>query len=232
MTTYKLTQYRLCPRSRSVRLALAELGIEAELAEEMPWELRRGFLAKNPAGELPVLELGNGLTLCGAYSISEYLGDAGKPPAGPRSVSLFPGSIEDRAEVRRLVDWFHGKLEREVTREFLIEKVYQRMQPAGPQAPDAEILRAVRANLRYHLSYVSYLSENRRWLAGDDMSFADLAAAAQISTIDYLGEMQWDAYPQVKTWYQRAKSRPSFRALLADRVPGTVPPAAYADLDF
>lgn len=232
MTTYKLTQYRLCPRSRSVRLALAELGIEAELAEELPWELRRGFLAKNPAGELPVLELGNGLTLCGAYSISEYLGDGAKTPVGPRTVSLFPGSIEDRAEVRRLVDWFHGKLEREVTREFLIEKVYQRMQPLGPQAPDAEILRAARTNLRYHLSYVSYLSENRRWLAGDDMSFADLAAAAQISTIDYLGEMQWDTYPQVKTWYQRAKSRPSFRALLADRVPGTVPPAAYADLDF
>lgn len=232
MSTYHLTQYRLCPRSRSIRLALAELGHEAELSEELPWEWRKAFLGKNPAGELPVLELGNGLTLCGVYSISEYLAEATKQVSGSRAFALIPGPIEERAEVRRLIDWFHGKFEREVTREFLIEKVYQRMHPTAPQAPDAEILRAVRSNLRYHLSYLSYLSENRRWLAGDEMSFADLAAAAQISSVDYLGELPWDEFPHAKTWYARTKSRPSFRSILADRVPGTVPPQAYADLDF
>ena len=232
MTPCKLTQYRLCPRSRSARLALGELGIAFELAEEFPWEWRRSFLSKNPAGELPVLELANGLVLCGIYAISEYLADSAKAVPPARNVSLFPGTIEDRAEVRRLVDWFHGKFDREVTREILIEKVYQRMQPSGPQAPDADILRAVRANLRYHLTYLSYLGEARRWLAGDEFSFADLAAAAEISTVDYLGEIPWDEYPNAKSWYQRVKSRPSFRPLLADRVPGTVPPAAYADLDF
>ena len=227
----KLIQYRLCPRSRSVRLALGELGREAELVEEFPWEFRKGFLAKNPAGELPVLELSNGLTLCGVYAISEYLGEEASTADRTRGAVLFPSGREDRAEVRRLGDWFNGKLDREVTRELLIEKVYHRMQSAG-QAPDPEILRAVRANLRYHLSYVSYLSESRRWLAGDEISFADLAAAAHFSVIDYLGEMPWDAFSQAKIWYARIKSRPAFRSLLADRVPGTVPPPGYGDLDF
>ncbi|HEY8579124.1 MAG TPA: glutathione S-transferase family protein, partial [Beijerinckiaceae bacterium] len=33
-------------------------------------------------------------------------------------------------------------------------------------------------------------------------------------------------------WYMRMKSRPSFRAILADRVPGITPDPVYADLDF
>jgi glutathione S-transferase len=233
--TPRLTQYRLCPRSRSVRLALAEYGIEVQLLDENPWEWRKGFLAKNPAGEMPVLEYDNGLTLCGAYSISEFIAEETMP--APTIVSqsppaLIPGNREDRAEVRRLIDWYHGKFDREVTRELLFEKVYQSMRPSGGQAPDVAILRAVRTNLRYHLSYTGFLADTRRWLAGDDLSFADFAAAAHISTVDYLGEMPWNDYPAVKIWYQRMKSRPSFRALLSDRVPGSSPPLAYSDLDF
>ena len=104
--------------------------------------------------------------------------------------------------MRRLVDWFHGKFDREVTRELLNEKVYARMRPTEPRAPDADILRAVRANLRYHMSYMSYLGEPRRWLAGDELSFADLAAAAHLSIVDYLGEVPWDEYPAAKVWYR------------------------------
>lgn len=230
----KLTHYKLCPRSRSIRLAFDEFGLEALMAEESPWELRPSFLAKNPAAELPVLDMENGLTLCGAYSISEFIAEeiaATPPPGASRMTELFPGNREERAEVRRLTDWFHGKFDREVTRELLFEKVYQRMRPNGAP-PDPDMLRAVRSNLRYHLSYISYLSDTRRWLAGDELSFADLAAAAHISTVDYLGELPWKDYPEAKVWYQRIKSRPSFRSVLADRVPGTPPPSTYADLDF
>ncbi len=235
----RLIHYRLCPRSRSVRLALNEAGHEFELVDEYPWDWRQGFLAKNPAGEFPVLEFDNGLTLAGVYSISEFLAEDVAPThqvsaglAASRVGHLIPGNREDRAEVRRLIDWFHGKFDREVSRELLHEKVYQRMRPSNPAPPDADVLRAVRSNLRYHLSYLAYLADTRRWLAGDDLSFADFAAAAHISVVDYLAEIPWDEAPEVKAWYQRMKSRPAFRGLLADRVPGTVPPAAYADLDF
>jgi len=228
-----LTHYRLCPHSRAVRLAIAELDMECDLVEERPWEWRQEFLALNPAGELPVLQLDSGEALCGHYAISEYLGEglaAGEETAP--ALLLFPGDAVKRAEVRRLVDWFVHKFNREVTQELLQEKVYSRLAPQGAATPDTDFLRAIRTNLRYHLSYVSYLADRRRWLAGDEMSFADLAAAAQISSVDYLGEIPWEDYPVAKVWYARLKSRRAFRSLLADRVPGIMPVTHYADLDF
>jgi glutathione S-transferase len=228
----KLTHFRLCPMSRSIRLAMAELGLEPTLVEELPWQIRPGFLAVNPAGELPVLELGGGIVLCGAYSISEFLAEeATAAQADERTVLMFPGSTEDRAEVRRLVDWFHGKLAREVTLPLLAEKVYGR-QSAGAAPPNADLLRAVRVSLRYHLGYIAFLADQRRWLAGDELAFCDLAAAAHLSVMDYLGEVPWDEFQQAKSWYVRLKSRRSFQPLLADRMPGMPPGLAYTDLDF
>ena len=93
-------------------------------------------------------------------------------------------------------------------------------------------LRAIRANIRYHLSYVNHLAHERRWLAGDEMSFADMAAAGHVSVLDYLGEIAWESFPAAKSWYARMKSRPSFRELLTDRMPGVAPARIYADLDF
>lgn len=93
-------------------------------------------------------------------------------------------------------------------------------------------IRAARTNVRYHLQYVGYLIGQRRWLAGNDLTYADLAAAAHLSCVDYLGDVPWDEDEMAKDWYARVKSRPSFRALLADRAPGMPPAAHYADLDF
>lgn len=229
----RLTHFRLCPMSRSVRLALAEVGIDTTLIEERVWEQRPQFLALNPAGELPVLELDGGLVLCGTYAITEYVAEELRQhPRDDRSIELYPGDREDRAEVRRLVDWFHRKFEREVSREMLFEKVYARLGGRSDHTPDPHMLRAVRTNLRYHMSYLGFLAHQRRWLGGDQLSFADLAAAAQLSAIDYLGEIPWDEYPAAKSWYARLKSRPSFRPILAERVPGVPPPMHYTNLDF
>jgi glutathione S-transferase len=230
---HKLTHHRLCPFSRSIRLALGELGIEAELVEEHPYRWRPEFLAVNPAGDLPVLQLSGGRVLCGTYAVSEYLAEeVQQHPVDGRAVPLFPGDKDERAEIRRLVDWFHRKVDREVTRELLSERYYRPTsgRPHGP--PDVEILRAARVNLRYHMTYIGHLVEDRRWLAGEELSFADLAAAAHLSSIDYLDEVPWEQYPAAKEWYVRLKSRPAFRALLADRIPALPPPPHYANLDF
>lgn len=230
---HQLWHFRLCPLSRSVRIVLAELGLTASLVEEQPWSWRAEFLALNPAGELPVLKVENGPLLCGWYATIEYFAEAPRAPGQDRrQLRLLPGGREDRAEVRRLADWSHGKLYRDVTRELLLEKVYPMLQSGGG-APDAEILRTVRANLRYHLSYIGFLAYQRNWLAGDEASLADLAAAAQLSVIDYLGEVPWDEYPPAKEWYGRIKSRPAVRDILTDRIPGLpAPPPHYADPDF
>ncbi len=230
---HTLTHFRLCPHSRSIRLLLAELEIGFALVEERPWEYRPELLAMNPAGELPVLALEGGPTLCGAYAISEFVSEEMKgKQGGTHGAPLFPGSRVERAEVRRLVDWFHGKLNREVTREILEERVYRAYRSDNPGAPDTTILRAVRANLRYHMSYISYLAYDRGWIAGDDMSFADLAAAAHLSCLDYLDEVPWDDFEPARDWFARIKSRPSFRQLLSDRISGISAPEHYADLDF
>jgi glutathione S-transferase len=227
---HRLTHFTLCPHSRSVRLALAECAREFELAEERPWEWSKSLLSLNPAGELPVLRLDRGPLLCGAYAISEFLAEEQTRQAA--GAALLPGAREARAEARRLIDWFHCKLDREVTRELMAERVYPCLSGGPVDAPETDLLRAIQANLRYHMSYIDHLAGERHWLAGDDMTFADLAAAAHLSTADYLGEVPWEDHGAAKAWYARVKSRPSFRPLLADRVAILRPPPHYADLDF
>jgi glutathione S-transferase len=230
----RLTHFTLCPFSRSVRLALAECAVPFELAEERPWEWSQSLLALNPAGELPVLQLEDGPTLCGVYAISEYLAeDPGGQARDKRSISLLPSGRDARAEVRRVIDWFHRKFDREVTRELMTERVYPCLSGNPVEAPpEVDVLRAIRANLRYHMSYLDHLADQRTWLAGEALTLADLAAAAHVSTADFLGEVSWEDHGAAKAWYQRVKSRPSFRPLLGDRVAKLRPPAHYADLDF
>src|SRR5690242_9217333 len=103
-------------------------------------------------------------------------------------------------------------------------------QGGGP--PDTSAIRAGRANIRYHLAYVGWLARQRTWLAGERMSYADLAAAAHISVADYLGDVPWSEDEAAKNWYARVKSRPSFRPLLADTLAGIPPSKSYGDLDF
>ncbi len=234
---HRLWHFRLCPHSRATRIALSELGIAYALVEERPWEWRQAFLALNPAGELPVLELSDGPVVSGCYAISEFIAEevAVNPQgsvSGAAAPQLFPGNREQRAEVRRLVDWFLIKMQREVSRDIIVERVYGRATGGPDHVPDASVLQACRANLRYHMSYIGFLAYQRRWLAGDAMSFADIAAAAQLSCLDYLNEVPWAEHPNVKDWYARIKSRPTLRALLTERVPGTPPPLHYTVLDF
>jgi glutathione S-transferase len=228
-----LTHFSFCPLSRSIRLLLGELGVGFETATELPWAWRPQFLALNPAGDLPVLELPDRTILYGAYATSEYLAE--QMPTHPRldgPSPIFPGTAEDRAEARRLVDWFHRKMLREVSSPLLEDKVWPLFKDGDRGVPDADMLRAVRRNLQYHMQYVSWLIDHRNWLAGDELSFADFAGAAHFSCLDYVSEVPWDSYPAVKSWYVRMKSRPGFQPLLADRVPGAPPPAHYTDLDF
>ena len=102
----------------------------------------------------------------------------------------------------------------------------------GGGPPDSSKIRAGRGNLKNHMKYAARLASSRDWLAGSHLSHADLAAAAAISVLDYLGEVKWSEEPAVKDWYVRIKSRPSFRPLLEDKVMGLPPASHYIDLDF
>lgn len=227
-----LFHHPLCPHSRFVRLALAEYRIEAELIEERAHERREDFLVIDPAGRTPVLVADGGLVVSGAGVIAEWLDEAfgATNPSG----RLLPADIAGRVETRRLLEWFNQKMFAEVTEWLVTEKVYRRFMTSaqGGGGPDMGVVRAARSNIRHHLGYIGYLVSDRNWLAGPRMTFADLAAAAHLSCADYLGDVPWAENDLAKAWYQKIKSRPSFRSILADRVLGMAPGPEYADLDF
>ena len=228
----RLFHFPLCPFSRRIRLAFGELDIVAELNEERPWALTPSLLKLNPAGTLPVLVEDDRSVIAGIEAVGEYVDET--RTGGEGRPSLLGETPVERAEVRRLVAWFDVKFHREVSFQILAEKIDRRfLSPEkGGGAPNMTAIRAASANIRPHLVYIGQLSETRRWLAGDNLSYADLAAAAHLSCIDYLGDVPWSANEGAKDWYMRVKSRPSVRPLLADQIRGMPPPRTYADLDF
>ncbi len=219
----RLYHVPLSPFCRLVRLVLAEKKIEVDLVEERYWEGDPDFLRRNPAGQVPVLKIDD-LTLCESSAIVEYLEETYPDPA------LLPSQSGERAEVRRLIGWFGDKFHREVTSKLLYERVNKKIMGAG--YPEARNVKDGAKAIKFHLGYLEWLLEERRWLAGNTMTLADFAAAAHLSSLDYISDIDWNRVPSVREWYAKIKSRPAFRAILADQVPGFPPPSHYADLDF
>ena len=219
----KLYHVPLSPFCRKVRLSLAEKKIDCELAEERYWEASPDFLRRNPAGKVPVLRI-EGRRLSESAAICEYLEE--KYPEPP----LMPKSPEARYEVRRLVSWFDDKFHHEVTSKLVYERVNKKVMGQG--FPDSTNVKAGAKAIKFHLDYMAWLLDHRRWLAGDVMTLADFAAAAHLSSLDYISDVDWNRSETVQDWYAKIKSRPAFRRILADQVPGFPPPAHYANLDF
>ena len=219
----------LDPASRMIRIALAEKGLPARFVESRPWADEDGALANiNPAGTIPVLldeaPTGDKIAISPPAAIIEYIEEAYS------NEPLLPSTSAARAETRRLIAWFMIKFEAEVTAFTLRERIDKRLMRRGQ--PDYELLKAGADALAWHLDYASWLLEQRYWLAGERMTVADLAAAAQLSALDYIDFVPWEKFPAVKDWYARLKSRPSMRPVLRDRVDGLPPPAHYDNLDF
>ncbi|MEM1067145.1 MAG: glutathione S-transferase family protein [Pseudomonadota bacterium] len=220
---HRLYHVPLSPFCRKVRLVLAEKKIEVELVEERYWEADTDFLRRNPAGKVPVLKM-DGLVMAESTPICEYIEERHPDPV------LLPRDPKARFEVRRLVAWFDDKFHQEVTSNLLYERVNKKIMKAG--YPDSTKVKAGAKAIKFHLDYLSWLLDDRRWLAGDVMTLADFAAAAHFSALDYISDVDWNRSPNVRDWYAKIKSRPAFRGLLADQVPGFPPPGHYADLDF
>lgn len=222
-----LYHYPLDPASRQARIALAEKKLKAKLEIVNPWDLDAAFLELTPEGVPPMLMdivPGHQVYITGVRAICEYAND------GSSRNPLLPEDRVARAEARRLASWFDVKFSAEVNAYILHEKVEKSL--TGDSAADPVILREGREHLQFHLKYMEWLLEQRDHLAGTQFSLADIAGAAHISCLDYLGEIQWRSWPVVKNWYQRLKSRPSVQPLLDDRIAGLRPPRHYRDLDF
>lgn len=219
----RLFHVPLSPFCRKVRLSLAEKKIEVERVEERYWEQEPDFMRRNPAGKVPVLQL-DGIIMSESAAICEYIEETRPEP------SLMPSDPVQRLEVRRLVSWFDDKFHEEVTSKLLYERVNKKVMGQG--FPDSRNVKDGAKATKYHIDYMAWLLDHRRWLAGDVMTLADFAAAAHLSSLDYISDVDWNRSDVVKDWYAKIKSRPAFRSLLADQVPGFPPPKHYNDLDF
>ena len=219
-----LHHFPLSPASRFIRLQLAEYEYDFELIHRLPWQRDEEFLTINPAGSLPVFQYEDTIIICGSRAIREWIEES---RADSR---LLYGSSIQRAEIRRLLDWFDDKFYYEVGLPLLYERVIKRFEN-GLGASSVNIRTAL-ANAHVHFGYLNWLTEQNSWLVGTQLSLADFSAAAQISVLDYFGDVQWDKYPAVASWYMKIKSRPSFRALLSDQLIGVKPSSHYAVLDF
>lgn len=211
----RLFHVPLSPFCRKVRLSLAEKKVEVELVEERYWEQDPDFMRRNPAGKVPVLRI-DGIMMAESAAICEYIEETRPEPA------LLPSDPAGRQEVRRLVGWFDDKFHQEVTSKLLYERVNRKLTGAG--YPDSGNVKAGAKAIKYHLDYMTWLLDHRRWLAGDVMTLADFAAAAHLSALDYISDVDWNRSQTVKDWYAKIKSRPAFRNILADQVPGFPPP--------
>ena len=199
--------------SRFVRLVLGELGLPYSLTP--------------PTGEtlqdIPTLRDENAFLISYASCIAEYLDEAYGPCfLGRETVT--------RAQSRQVWRYVDGPLNARVTEPLVYEKVHRRLSGLG--TPDSTAIQRANAAKSYYFGELAGLIEQNRWIAGPELTFADLSLAAQISLLDYLDQIDWVAFPIVADYYRRLKSRPAMRHLLHDRLEGINPSSTYADLDF
>ncbi|HEV7290832.1 MAG TPA: glutathione S-transferase family protein [Devosia sp.] len=222
-----LLHHPLDPSSRIIRLMCAEYGVPLDVEEIKPWLRTPELLEINPAGTLPIMLDDSDTPVVGLLAAIHTVEDLYTPAV---VAGLFPPEPGGRAEMWRLIEWVITKLNDEVTRYLLEEKIIKRDQKGA--TPDPSVMRAAKANLNEHMLYFNWLLAHRTWLAGDMMTLADFTLAAHLSVLDYMGDMDWGKANETRDWYARLKSRPAFRTLLNDRVVAMPPHRCYADLDF
>jgi glutathione S-transferase len=221
---YNLYHHPICPFSRKVRFYMSEKNIPHKLIRQDFWNHDQSFVRLNPMLTVPFMTAEGGVKIVGSQTIVEYFEEL-----YPES-NLMPIGIEDRAEVRRLINWFDDKFYNDAVRHIIGEKVVKFLK-SGLEA-NQKILNFARRNIPYNLKYLQFLLKKRSFLASNLVTVADIAVASHISSMDYLGEIDWKLYPTLKEWYCIIKSRPSFKNILLDRISGFKPSQHYAMLDF
>jgi len=212
----RLIHLMLSPSCRLARLVVGEKRVSCDpvLAED----------ARNP---MPVFIDLDGTRAEGVWAIVDHM-EANYP-----DYPLAPEDAAQRRDCLRWLDWAMGPFHEQVTQRIVYEKAGQRFTGAAfSRAPDMNTIRAGREELKLALSAIGRAVESNGYLAGRNCSLGDLAMAAHLSALDYFGEVAWSDYANAAEWYVRMKSRPAFRSLLGDRVPGQPPVAHYAELDF
>jgi glutathione S-transferase len=212
----RLTHLMLSPSCRLARLMVGEKRVACD-----------PVLADDPKHTMPVFQDLDGTRAEGVWAILDHLEN--HYPDHP----LAPADDGARRAALRWVDWAMGPFHEQVTQRIIYEKAAPRFTGASfARQPDMNVIRAGRAELKPALAEIGQATERNGNLACRETTLGDLAVAAHLSVLDYFGEVPWHDHLAAGEWYVRMKSRPSFRSLLGDRVPGQPPVSHYAELDF
>ena len=212
----RLIYLMLSPSCRLARLMVAEKRVACD-----------PMLAEDPKQSMPVLVDVDGTRAEGIWAILDHL--EGNYPDHP----LAPADDAARRQALRWLDWAMGPFHERVTQRIVYEKAAPRFTGAGfSRAPDMNVIRAGREELKASLAAIGQAAETNGNLACRETTLGDLAVAAHCRRWIISAKCRGAEFRRRREWYVRMKSRPSFRSILSDRVPGQPPVAHYAELDF
>jgi len=202
----KLFDTSVAPNPRRVRIFAAEKGIHLDLVQvDITKGTNRepGFLAKNPMGKVPVLELDDGRYLCESLAICEYLEELQPEP------SLIGRTVDERANVRM----WERRMEHEVMRYLLGAFVHSSPFFEGRFTQVREYAEACREDLAARLGWLDGVMGEREFVAGDAYSVADITLFCTLDFGDLVGEKyDGDVLTSIARWHKAMRARPSSEA--------------------
>jgi len=201
----KLYDFTMAPNPRRVRIFLAEKGIEVPLVQvnlASAENRKPEFLAKNPMGTLPVLELDDGTYLAESVAICRYFEELKPQPA------LLGIDAKDRA----IVEMWNRRMELDLF--FPVAQAFRNtsdfFKGRIPQVP--EWGKVCKESALKRLEWLDKELATRQFIAGDRYSIADITA---LVAVDFGRPTNIRIAPEQKNlarWYQAVASRPSAKA--------------------
>ncbi|PKQ02454.1 MAG: glutathione S-transferase [Alphaproteobacteria bacterium HGW-Alphaproteobacteria-12] len=195
------------PNPRVVKMFMQEKGIELPLVEVdlMKGENRQEpYLAKNPAGQLPALELDDGSILAEITAICEYLDE--KFPGG----SLVGTTPEERAETRMWTRRVDLNICEPLANGFRYSEGLPLFKDRMRCLPDAAD--GLKAIAQDKLAWLDKLMAGRDYLAGKRISLADILLFGVLDFGATVGQPINPAFTNISAWFDRMKARPSASA--------------------
>ena len=192
------------PNPRTVRIFMAEKGIEIPLEQVdlLGGENRRPpYTDKNPAGQLPCLELDDGSHLAEITAICEYLEEI-RPE--PPLIGINP---EERAQTRMWARRIDLNILEPLANGFRFGEgleIFKDRVHVIPQAADD-----LKAIAREKLEWLNGMIEGREFMVGDRFTLADVMLYAFLEFGATVGQPLDAKLDNLQGWYTRVASRPS-----------------------
>ena len=195
------------PNPRMVRMFMAEKGVEIE---KETVDIRKGvnrqpeFLAKNPSGQCPALELDDGTIIAEITAICEYIEDKHPSPA------LIGDTAEARANTRMWTRRVDLNICEPLANGFRYGeglKMFESRIRCLPEASDG-----MKAIAQDKIAWLDQQMEGRDFIGGDSVSMADILAFCFIDFGTNVGQPINEANKNIVAWHKRMSERPSASA--------------------